>query len=100
MSTDYKRFIWSREWKTLRAHHLQQHPLCVLCAAKGIHTLATDVDHIEKCRDNPTLQRNPGNLRSLCRQCHAPLSADVERGYAKTIGADGWPIDPKHPSNR
>jgi len=37
-------------------------------------------------------------LQSLCSACHALKTAREVRGYAKTIGLDGMPVDPNHPA--
>jgi 5-methylcytosine-specific restriction endonuclease McrA len=99
-SNQYKNFIRSARWQRLRAQHLKRHPLCVRCHAKGKVTLATEVHHIVKCMDEPSLQMDPANLESLCAPCHAPLTHDDRRGYSKEIGIDGYPTDPRHPANR
>jgi len=42
-----------------------------------------------------------GALQSLCAHCHSSTKAIVEkRGHDPAIGADGWPIDPRHPIYR
>ena len=39
-----------------------------------------------------------GELRSLCRRCHERTKKQIERrGYDPGIGADGMPVDPRHP---
>ena len=39
------------------------------------------------------------NLQAVCWRCHsgAILSEEV-KGYDSTIGQDGWPVSPNHPS--
>lgn len=96
----YKNFIRSAEWQRIRRAHLQAEPLCRFCRSKGITTLADQVDHITPCLDDPALQRDPSNLRSLCAPCHAPLRHDARRGYSTEIDVNGWPIDENHPANR
>jgi hypothetical protein len=42
-----------------------------------------------------------GKLQSLWAHCHESRKKFVEnRGFDKTIGADGWPIDLRHPVYR
>jgi hypothetical protein len=42
-----------------------------------------------------------GKLQSLCATCHSSTKAIVEkRGYDTAIGADGMPLDPRHPVYR
>lgn len=39
-----------------------------------------------------------GELQSLCLNCHNNSKKQIEsKGYVGDIGADGWPIDRKHP---
>jgi 5-methylcytosine-specific restriction endonuclease McrA len=93
---DYRTFIGSAQWKALRKQQLLREPFCCFCKQ-----IATQVDHIKRCGDDPLLQTNPSNLRSVCAQCHAPLRHNDKRGYSREIDpASGWYVDPKHPSNR
>ena len=92
-SNEYKRFVRSGEWKRLSAAHLKANPLCVFCKERGITKQAEQVDHVIPCTDNPVLQRDPTNLRSLCAPCHAPLRHAYARGYSNAIGPDGTPTD-------
>ena len=100
LNNDYKNFIRSARWQRLRAQHLKAHPLCEHCKAKGRTTLATEVHHIVKCHDDPWLQHDPNNIVSLCRPCHAPMQGNDHRGYSREMSADGYFVDPNHPSNR
>ncbi len=47
-----------------------QHPLCVLCGAKGRVEAATVVDHIQAAKGNTVLFWDKANHRSLCKPCH------------------------------
>lgn len=87
-------------WKALRAAHLAAEPNCRMCAAAGVRTRATVVDHIERHRGDPAkFWRGP--FQSLCGHHHDSTKQQAERlGYRTEIGADGVPIDPSHPFNR
>jgi len=62
--------------------------------------VATVADHVEPHHGDWNLFLT-GELSSLCRQCHEDTKGFVERhGYYPDIGLDGWPVDPRHPSNR
>jgi 5-methylcytosine-specific restriction protein A len=98
--TAYKKFIHGSEWKIIRNKHLRHEPLCRFCKQEGRVTPANQVDHIVPCLDNPALQRDPLNLRSLCAYHHGPLRHDAGRGYSNIIGVDGSPVDESHPFNR
>jgi hypothetical protein len=42
-----------------------------------------------------------GALQSLCQPCHDRHKKREELwGYRCDVDADGWPVDPRHPSNR
>lgn len=99
-SNEYKSFIRSGEWKRIRLDQLKREPLCRFCREMGKTTGATEVDHIEPCKDDPIKQRDAANLRSLCAPCHAPLRHAYARGYSNAIGPDGYPTDPRHPFNQ
>ena len=83
-----------------------------MCLAKGITRASEVVDHKipHQGRYDP-LMWDRNNLQALCKRCHdsdKQALDNLERrpwwerrrlGYAKDIGADGWPIDPNHPAN-
>jgi 5-methylcytosine-specific restriction endonuclease McrA len=66
-----REFYDSREWRLLRAAHLELHPECEDCLAAGRREAASQVDHIQALRIRPDLALEPSNLRSLCRSCHS-----------------------------
>ena len=42
---------------------------------------------------------DPANLESVCWRCHSgAIQSEEVLGYDATFGADGWPVDVKHPS--
>lgn len=103
MARDDHRNSWdhwygSARWQRLRAHQLLAHPLCALCASRGLVKPARIVDHVEPHRGD-WMKFITGKLQSLCKACHDGEKKIVElRGYSTTIGDDGWPTDPKHPA--
>lgn len=60
-------------WRRIRLAHLRREPLCRFCAACGLATPATDVDHIVALADGGT--HAASNLRSLCHYCHSARTA-------------------------
>jgi len=55
--------------------------------------------HKKPRKGNLTLFYDPSNLEAVCWSCHSGAIQSVEAlGYDTTIGADGWPVDGKHPS--
>jgi 5-methylcytosine-specific restriction enzyme A len=94
-SSDYWR------WKQTRVAYLHAHPYCAICAKFGVKKLATDVHHILPRRERPDLAFDWNNFQGLCVRCHSGhMQADENRGYSDETGADGWPVDPRHPSNK
>ena len=86
--------------ETGRALQLRHHPVCVMCAARGITTPATIADHVVSHRGdwNAFIL---GELQSLCASCHNSGKRLLdERGYTNDIDDDGWPTDPRHPAKR
>ena len=71
---------YDAQWRKLRTLHLNAHPLCVHCRAKGIITAATEVDHITPHRGDFALRIDPANLQSLCKPCHSRKTATEDRG--------------------
>lgn len=89
----------SARWRVLRASVLAREPLCRHCHARGVVTLATDVDHAS---GDPSDNR-PENLQPLCHECHSRKTARERHGLPADIpgcDADGWPANPAHPWNR
>jgi len=71
-----------------------------MCLAQGRTTPGEVADHIERVAGDYNRFRL-GRLQTLCWSCHEIGKKGIEaRGFDKTIGADGWPIDPRHPVNR
>jgi hypothetical protein len=83
-------------WKARRRDQLQREPLCALCFEKGEIVGATVADHFPPCGDDFNAFVL-GPLRSLCSSCHDALSGFVHKAYKPDIGADGYPLDPRHP---
>lgn len=79
-------------WAKLRAHILDDEPLCRHCAALGLTVVATDVDHMRGAGDNAR-----DALQSLCHSCHSRKTAQ-EMGGNVAMGCDkaGKPLDPSH----
>ena len=65
-------------WDTLRQQILERDKgLCLLCAAAGRVTAAREVDHRLAGEDGGT--DHPGNLQSLCVDCHKANTAAERR---------------------
>ncbi len=96
-----KRYIsplYSRaRWLRRRKAQLQAEPLCCVCLAAGRVVAATEADHIERHNGNEYAFFF-GPLQSMCKRCHSSKTQGQDvLGYSRDIGADGYPLDPKHP---
>ena len=74
-------FYVSKEWRRLRKQVLQQDKYeCQICKAKGFHTKANHVHHVNYLRLHPELALETHytddqgevkrNLISVCKNCH------------------------------
>lgn len=72
---------YGQDWRRLRAQVLSEEPLCRMCHDAGRVTAATEVDHIEPFAglDDPR-RLDRGNLRPICRPCHARRTARQASG--------------------
>jgi 5-methylcytosine-specific restriction protein A len=66
------------DWQVFRKQYLTQHPLCLDCLDVGRTTVATEVHHMVKVKDDPTKRLDPDNMRALCGPCHRVRSARGE----------------------
>lgn len=88
-------------WQRRRENFLREHPLCCFCWKIKRVVAAMVVDHIIPHRGDPELFWDESNWQSLCSACHNSVKqAEEKRGYSNAVGANGWPIDPKHPANK
>lgn len=72
------------------AQHLQ---------AGGDHHRSVVVHHLKPHKGDLELFFDLDNLQSVCWTCHGgDIQSTEALGYDNTIGSDGWPIDPMHPS--
>lgn len=72
---------YTYRWQQARLRYLHKHPLCTHCSAKGIVTVATDVDHIIPHRGNHKLFWDESNWQSLCHSCHSVKTMTVDVKY-------------------
>ncbi len=92
---------YDRRWRRARVAFLVRHPLCLMCKAAGHLATASVVDHIVPHKGDRKLFWDGKNWQALCASCHnGAKQAEERRGYRGTVGADGWPTDPRHPANR
>ena len=96
----WRRLYGLQEWRNRRRHQLAKDPLCVICLAADRITPATVADHVVPHKGDYRAFKL-GDLRSLCAECHDGLQpAFKHKPYRPDIGADGYPLDPRHPTYR
>jgi 5-methylcytosine-specific restriction enzyme A len=108
--TPWDHWYGLRLWRRRSLAQRCAYPLCAMCLAKGKAVAATCADHITPHRGDWT-KFTRGALQSLCTECHNGVKQledrpegwtsfdqiDRQRGFRTEVGADGWPLDPKHP---
>lgn len=62
---------YGHDWRKFRDWFLTVNPLCMDCRDAGRLKPASEVHHIVKVQDDPTLRLVAANCRSLCTPCHA-----------------------------
>jgi hypothetical protein len=68
-----------------------------MCLKEGKAMAAHVADHVVPHRGDWN-KFVLGVLQSLCYTHHNAVKKEQEnRGYATTIGIDGWPVDERHP---
>ncbi|AHD19525.1 HNH endonuclease [Rhodococcus pyridinivorans SB3094] len=68
--------VHSRRWRTLRAHLLQEHPLCTACH----RAVATVLDHVVPVAEGGAMW-DESNLAPMCKPCHdAKTAQEALRG--------------------
>ncbi len=69
-------------WRAFSKWYRTKYPLC--CDPFKAHgkrpVAAMDVHHVKPCGANPELAFDESNCRSLCRGCHASVSAIERKG--------------------
>jgi 5-methylcytosine-specific restriction endonuclease McrA len=102
----YRRLYAQKQWRHLRKQVLLrdlyrcQHPGCGkhLTGGRSHHSSAV-VHHVKAHKGDLDLFYDASNLQSVCWSCHSgAIQSEEALGYDTTIGPDGWPTDPAHPS--
>ncbi len=97
---EYSKLYGKQRWRNKAKRQMQLEPLCAMCLQQGLVIAAEVADHIIPHKGDEQQFWN-GKLQSLCWRCHSGSKAFEEaHGYSKAIGADGWPLDNRHPANR
>lgn len=92
---------YNSRWQRARLQFLNLNPLCCYCDKQGKVKPANIVDHIKPHKGDYNLFWDESNWQAMCKECHDGIKDREERkGYNDICDQDGYPIDPKHPSNR
>ena len=100
---EYRKLYRTKHWRHLREQALLRDMFkcqrCKVALKRGrTEPQSAVVHHIEAHKGNHDLFFDIDNLQSVCWSCHSGvIQSEEARGYSTQIGADGWPIDPKHP---
>jgi 5-methylcytosine-specific restriction endonuclease McrA len=73
-------FLHTPAWEKIRRMALTREPLCRHCKAIDRVVGATQVDHIVVPNGDVTLQRDLGNMQSLCHRHHSMKTRHQEKG--------------------
>lgn len=73
--------LYDRDWRAYTAVYLAEHPYCVECLKKGIHTFATEVDHIIPHKGDRALFWDIKNHQGLCDSDHSRKTAKENGGF-------------------
>ena len=96
----HKKLYDSTRWFHLRTYQLRLSPLCEMCLRQGRLEPANTVDHVVP-HEGDRVKFFMGKLQSLCFDCHNGEKKFLEnRGFSDRVGADGWPLDSRHPVYR
>jgi len=105
-ASQYRALYSSKRWRALRAQALTrdlfrcQRPGCgvQLTAGRSDKTSAV-VHHVQPHKGDLELFFDLGNLEAVCWSCHSgEIQSEEKLGFDSTIGADGWPVDPRNPA--
>ncbi len=99
-SLPWRKWYRTAAWQSIRKRRMAADPLCVRCLAHGKTVPTTTINHIKPHRGDRALFFCYGNTESVCADCHdRHIQREEVRGYSGEVGADGWPVDPRHPVN-
>lgn len=97
----YRHLYRTARWRRIRARQLEARPLCLSCQARGRVVPATVCNHTDKASKATEEGFFAGPFSSLCAPCHDGGEQKAESaGYTAEADDDGWPTDPRHPTNR
>lgn len=107
-ANQYRKLYSAKPWRELRLKILLRDLYTCQIKGCGVPLVAGRSDprsavvhHKQPHKGNLTLFYDHDNLEAGCWSCHSgAIQSEEALGYDATIGADGWPVDQKHPSVR
>jgi 5-methylcytosine-specific restriction protein A len=102
--TEYRHPYYTKQWAVLRREALTrdgyQCQRCRVILTNGRRSpRSAVVHHIKAHKGDMVLFYDLANLQAVCWQCHSgAIQSEEVKGYDSTIGQDGWPVSPNHPS--
>ena len=96
---EWQRLYKLKRWLDIRDAVLSQHPLCQRCPDNRKNA-STVCHHVHRHNGDEVIFFS-GPFEALCVDCHdGDVQQEEKLGYSQKTDVDGWPIDPRHPSNR
>jgi 5-methylcytosine-specific restriction endonuclease McrA len=93
----HRKLYQTKQWKKLRKLKLSINPVCEVCRQAPADT----VHHKERASNNMDRFFTIASLQSACKRCHDTVCQQEESlGYSTQLGADGFPLDKRHPFYR
>jgi len=100
-AAQYRKLYKTSAWAKTRESQFRKQPLCEWCKVRGRIVAAAVCHHVSQSQKLRPETFFAGPFTSLCKDCHDGRAQQIEvRGYSTEVGADGFPIHPKHPSLR
>lgn len=76
---------YTSAWRRVSRAYLDAHPFCAECLRHGIHTPATEVDHIKAWKGDRKLFWDENNWQALCHLCHTKKTNSEDGGFGNKI---------------
>jgi 5-methylcytosine-specific restriction protein A len=73
---------YDNRWRRFARHFLRLNPLCQYCAARGVTTAATEVDHVQSLAAGGE-KYDPANLKPTCKPCHSRKTNAEDGGLGR-----------------
>ena len=101
---EYRRLYQSKQWRVLRSEILPRDLFIfqrcrILLVGGRADPRSAVVHHKRAHKGDVKLFYDSSNLQAVCWSCYSgAIQSEEVLGYDTTIGADGWPVDDRHPT--